>query len=35
MIIRSKEEANRDKDRAVLPVLRQTLQMKKASSKGT
>ena len=33
MVIRSKEEANRDKDRAVLPVLKQTLQMKKASTK--
>ena len=30
MVIRSKEEANRDKDRAVLPILRQTLQMKKS-----
>jgi hypothetical protein len=28
-VIESKEEANRDKDRAVLPVLRQTLQMKR------
>jgi hypothetical protein len=28
MIIRSKEEANRDKDRAVLPILRRTLTLK-------
>jgi hypothetical protein len=28
MIIRSKEEANRDKDRATLPILRQTLRFK-------
>jgi hypothetical protein len=28
-IIRSKEEANRDKDRAVLPILYRTLQLKK------
>lgn len=28
MIIRSKEEANRDKDRATLPILRQTLRLK-------
>jgi hypothetical protein len=35
MIIRSKEEANRDKDRAVLPILHQTLQMKKASKKDS
>lgn len=34
MVIRSKEEANREKNRAVLPVLRQTLQMKKASAKN-
>lgn len=27
-VIESKEQANRDKDRAVLPVLRQTLAMK-------
>jgi predicted nucleotidyltransferase len=32
MIIRSKEEANREKDQAVLPLLRQTLRMKKAST---
>ncbi len=31
MVIRSKEEANREKDRAALPVLRQTLLMKKVS----
>src|SRR5436309_12938149 len=31
-IIRSKEAANRDKDRAVLPILRRTLQLKKAES---
>lgn len=31
-IIRSKEEANRDKDRAVLPILRRTLQLKQAES---
>ena len=29
-VIESKEQANRDKDRAVLPVLRQTLAMKRA-----
>lgn len=29
-VIETKEQANRDKDRAVLPVLRQTLAMKKA-----
>jgi hypothetical protein len=28
MIIRSKEEANRDKDRAVLPILKRTLLLK-------
>lgn len=28
-VIETKEQANRDKDRAVLPVLRQTLEMKK------
>jgi hypothetical protein len=28
MIIRSKEEANRDKDQATLPVLRRTLRLK-------
>ena len=28
MIIRSKEEANRDKDRATLPILRQTLRLR-------
>jgi len=28
MIIRSKEEANRDKDQAVLPILRRTLLLK-------
>jgi hypothetical protein len=28
-IIRSKEQANRDKDRATLPVLRRTLQLRK------
>ncbi|HEY9423136.1 MAG TPA: hypothetical protein VIW92_17110 [Thermoanaerobaculia bacterium] len=33
MIIRSKEEANRDKDRAVLPVLRRTLQLQKGQSR--
>ncbi|HEX4965824.1 MAG TPA: hypothetical protein VF173_33760 [Thermoanaerobaculia bacterium] len=32
MVIRSKEEANRDKDRAVLPILRRTLQLKEGSS---
>jgi hypothetical protein len=32
MIIRSKEEANRDKDRATLPILRQTLRLR--SSRG-
>ena len=31
-IIRSKEAANRDKDRAVLPILRRTLQLKEAES---
>lgn len=29
-VIETKEQANRDKDRAVLPVLRQTLAMKKS-----
>lgn len=32
MIIRSKEEANRDKDRATLPILYRTLQMRKTSA---
>ncbi|HEY6323160.1 MAG TPA: hypothetical protein VJA16_16565 [Thermoanaerobaculia bacterium] len=32
MIIRSKEAANRDKDRAVLPILRRTLRLKNAGS---
>ncbi|HKI02411.1 MAG TPA: hypothetical protein VKK31_10550 [Thermoanaerobaculia bacterium] len=32
MIIRSKEEANREKDRAVLPVLHRTLKFKKEAS---
>ena len=32
MVIRSKEEANRDKDRAALPVLRRTLQLQKGQS---
>ena len=31
-IIRSKEEANRDKDRATLPILRRTLQLRRAES---
>lgn len=31
-VIESKEHANRDKDRAVLPVLRQTLILKTGSS---
>lgn len=31
MIIRSKEEAGRDKDRAALPVLRRTLELKNRS----
>lgn len=30
-VIETKEQANRDKDRAVLPVLRQTLAMKARS----
>jgi hypothetical protein len=34
-IIRSKEEANRDKDRATLPILRRTLQLKEAESQGS
>lgn len=34
MIIRSKEEANREKDRAALPVLRRTLQLKKQASQN-
>jgi hypothetical protein len=34
-IIRSKEQANRDKDRATLPVLRRTLLLKKGSSEQT
>ncbi len=29
-IIRSKEQANRDKDRATLPILQRTLGLKKA-----
>lgn len=32
-VIESKEQANRDKDRLILPVLRQTLAMKTASRK--
>jgi hypothetical protein len=31
-VIETKEQANRDKDRATLPVLRQTLAMKRGSS---
>jgi hypothetical protein len=31
-IIRSKEEANRDKDRATLPILRRTLQLRRTES---
>lgn len=31
-IIRSKEQANRDKDRAALPILRRTLLLKKGAS---
>jgi hypothetical protein len=34
-IIRSKEQANRDKDRATLPVLRRTLLLKKGSPEHT
>lgn len=34
-VIESKEHANRDKDRAVLPVLRQTLILKTGSSEGS
>ena len=30
-VIESKEQANREKDRAVLPILRRTLQQKKAA----
>jgi hypothetical protein len=33
-VIESKEQANRDKDRAVLPVLRQTLAMKTSEGQG-
>jgi len=33
-VIESKEQANRDKDRAVLPVLRQTLVMKTGLRRG-
>ena len=33
-VIETKEQANRDKDRAVLPVLRQTLAMKIRSGQG-
>jgi hypothetical protein len=32
MIIRSKEAANRDKDRAVIPILRRTLHLKESKS---
>jgi predicted nucleotidyltransferase len=32
MIIRSKEEANRDKDQATLPILRRTLRLKSSAS---
>lgn len=32
MIIRSKEEANRDKDQATLPILRRTLRLKSGAS---
>jgi hypothetical protein len=31
-VIETKEQANREKDRAVLPVLRQTLALKNAPS---
>ena len=33
MIIRSKEEANRDKDQATLPILRRTLLLKTGGGK--
>jgi hypothetical protein len=33
-VIETKDQANRDKDRAVLPVLRQTLAMKAALGRG-
>jgi hypothetical protein len=34
MIIRSKEEANREKDRAVLPILKRTLLLKQGRREG-
>ncbi|HYN20506.1 MAG TPA: hypothetical protein VE078_06075 [Thermoanaerobaculia bacterium] len=33
-IIESKEQANRDKDRAALPILRRTLELKREASKS-
>lgn len=35
MVIRSKEEANREKDRAALPVLRRTLELKRRASQDS